>query len=107
MAAHNTNILQKYNFNFRSAVRVNKNTTISPGYEFRSCKRFKLIWKLQSDWKKIRNTIFKGVKYPLKPDFPDATRLLNLKVMIKRGTTPPRNYLKKCQLFEKITIKKP
>ena len=98
MAAHNTNILQKYNFNFRSAVRVNKNTTISPGYEFRSCKRLKLIWKLQSDWKKIRNTIFKGVKYPLKPDFPDATRLLDLKVMIKRGNHPS------AELPEKVPI---
>lgn len=90
-ATHNTSILEKHKCNYRQAVRSNPSSIITPGSEFRSIDCLHFLWKNRHDWKKIKQTIYKGIKCPLKPDLPEATRLSDLTKMMERGNHPSAN----------------
>ena len=90
-AAHNSKLLANYQFNYKNAVKSNKKSIIIHGSEFHTVKSISKLWQYRHDWTKIKNNVFKGIKYPLKPDLPDNQRLLDLQKMIERGNHPSAN----------------
>ena len=90
-ATHNANLLRKYDFNYRQAVRANKGSVITPGSEFRSLATVSVLWQHRFDWFKIKRNIYKGIKYPLRDDPPEPTRISDLLHMMFRGNHPSAN----------------
>ena len=90
-AKHNYSILEQYNLNYRRAVQANKSSTIKLGSEFRGIDCIQSLWNHRFDWKKIKQTIHKGIKYSLKPDNAESTRLFDLKLMKEQGNHPSAN----------------
>ena len=63
---HNARILEKYGFNFHTAIQNQTGSTIAPGSEFRPIKAVEQLWKFRKDWKIIEDILTNGCTYPLR-----------------------------------------
>lgn len=105
-AVWNSNILQKYEYDFEKAVAAEENSILTPGSEFRSIDNIAKIWKHRENWKKIRSILAHGCIYPLDKEQPEEIRKKDLEEMVKRGnhksalTTDHKAVLEKIQKKE-------
>ena len=84
-AEENTRLLEQHQFDYRKLMESNNNTILSPGVEFRDIPSLQKIWKHHKDWKKIKEILTKGAKYPCHSTPSEEERLSDIEAMIERG----------------------
>lgn len=73
-AAHNMNMIKQHKWNYKKAVKAQKGTRVTPGFEFHEIDTIKKVWGDRMDWHNICRIIKKGCFYPLAPGVPEKVR---------------------------------
>ena len=63
-AQANSRILQRTDYDFEQFILTQKNTTLTPGSEFRSINTLEKLLGNHQDWQKIKKTIYEGCDIP-------------------------------------------
>ena len=71
-AIHNSNLLEKYEFDMAKAIKANPNSIISPGSELRPIDQLSSILAHHPYFPLLKESLQKGIDYPAE-DLPEET----------------------------------
>ena len=83
-AIHNSNLLEKYEFDMAKAIKANPNSIISPGSELRPIDQLSSILAHHPYFPLLKESLQTGIDYPAE-DLPEETRVEELHAQLARG----------------------
>jgi hypothetical protein len=66
-AAHNAEILKRFNYNISTAIEAQKDAQVNYGSEFRAHQVLKKVFRLHPHWPKQKEILCHGASFPLQP----------------------------------------
>ena len=84
-AEHNTEIIKRYGCDLEHCFQSMKNSTLSPGSEFRNVDHLKLLIGRHPYWPNIHKTLTEGALPPVKAEPHDMARRTENAAQIERG----------------------
>ena len=84
-AAHNTGILESFDYDLASAIDAFPGTTISPGSELRPPEQLQPLLRHHPTWQEFQDDMLYGIQYPFMEEIDEQTRKSQLKANMERG----------------------